>query len=904
MSSLLPFIVSGLVAGSIYGLAGIGLVLTYKTSGIFNFAYGALAAVGAYTFYGLFVQVNLSWGVSAALAVLIVGPALGIALELIARRVAATSLVWQITATIGILLVIEASYQLLYGSETRTVDHFLPRETFNLFGTRVSYESLIIFVLSVVIAVALFVFFRVSRVGSAMRAVVDDPALLSITGTSPTTVRRYAWIAGSCLAVLSGILLAPNVSLQASSLTLLVVQAFGAAAVGRFSNLPMTWVGGIIVGVCGSVATKYFSSTSILGSLPSSLPFVLLFVILLTSPRAPMLSRSGPRMRQRPATTSPLAMQALISVIVIPALAIVPLVVVSAHLVIWTSGLIAVVLFMSLGLLVRTSGQISLCQVGFAAIGAVVFSRLLTEVHVPWIVALLLAGLATVPFGAFIAIPAIRLNGLYLALATLGFGLTLNYMFYSSNLMFGPSTGGLMVPRPHLDWLSVDSDKGFYYVVLVIVVLVGISIVALGRGRFGRSLMRMSDSPVGLSTSGVNVDLLRLLAFCISAGIAGISGALMGSSLTFVSGTDFDPFNSLVYVAVIMIAVGSSPWNAVVAGLGLIVIPGYIASPDAADYLQIVFGVAAVAGALGIEPRFRRPRAKSPTDSAVLQPISAQVVPGSTVDGMNGIRTTRSDILVPQTSRITGKGIRVAFGGLVAVDDVQLSAKAGAIVGLIGPNGAGKTTTFNVLSGIATPQSGSVWWGEHDISRVGLPRRARLGIGRTFQQPELFDSLTVEQNVSAGYEGHLAGAHPLRQFFSARGENKLIQRRADEALALCGVANLADRTVGSLTTGQRRLVELARCLAGRFNIILLDEPSAGLDKTETALFGAVLRTAVRTRGIGILLVEHDMELVMDLCDYIYVLDFGKLIFEGTPVQVQQDVTVRAAYLGSDAVPAT
>ncbi len=184
-----------------------------------------------------------------------------------------------------------------------------------------------------------------------------------------------------------------------------------------------------------------------------------------------------------------------------------------------------------------------------------------------------------------------------------------------------------------------------------------------------------------------------------------------------------------------------------------------------------------------------------------------------------------------------------------------------------------------------------------DVTRDGPPRRARQGLGRTFQRTELFSSLTVRQNVAMGREASMAGANPLAQIFGSRRSNRLISQAVGEALELTGTARIADAQVGLLPIGQRRLVELARVLAGPFDMLLLDEPSSGLDGHETEQFGQVLQTVARERGCGILLVEHDMTLVREICDYVYVLDFGQLIFEGTARQMQNSAQVRAAYLG-------
>ncbi len=250
------------------------------------------------------------------------------------------------------------------------------------------------------------------------------------------------------------------------------------------------------------------------------------------------------------------------------------------------------------------------------------------------------------------------------------------------------------------------------------------------------------------------------------------------------------------------------------------------------------------------------------------------------------------------TAGLVADQLEVRYGGHVAVGGVSLSAPAGRVTGLIGPNGAGKTSTFNACSGLLTPAAGSIRLFDEDVTRLGAAARARRGLGRTFQRIALFDSLTVADNVALGREAGLAGGSPLRQIFATRRQRDEVAERATSAMAACGIERLAGRQAGSLSTGQRRLVELARVLAGNFGILLLDEPSSGLDRTETLAFADVLRSAVTDRGVGILLVEHDMELALTICEHLYVLDFGRPLFEGTPAEVRGSAVVRDAYLGS------
>jgi len=241
--------------------------------------------------------------------------------------------------------------------------------------------------------------------------------------------------------------------------------------------------------------------------------------------------------------------------------------------------------------------------------------------------------------------------------------------------------------------------------------------------------------------------------------------------------------------------------------------------------------------------------------------------------------------------------LTVSYGGNVAVDGVSFSAPVGSITGLIGPNGAGKTTTFNVCSGLLRPVAGSVTLLGTDVTAKNPAVRARLGLGRTFQRMELCHAMTVRENIAVGREALVAGGGVMRQIFATPEQRRTVADATAEALESCDLGPLSDRAVGTLSTGQRRLVELARVLAGGYRLLLLDEPSSGLDDEETHRFGEILQEVVATRGLGILLVEHDMALVMDVCMFLYVLDFGRLLFAGTPAETRASDLVRRAYLG-------
>jgi ABC-type branched-subunit amino acid transport system ATPase component/branched-subunit amino acid ABC-type transport system permease component len=895
---LLPFIVYGLVTGSVYGLAGTGLVLTYKTSGIFNFGYGALATAAAYLFYWLNVVHGLNWQLSAAISVLGAGLVMGLLMELIARQLSRQTTTMQIVGTVGLIVLVQGLVSIKFGADPLVVPQFIPHgfETFEVFDTPVSYAQLTITLVAVAAVAAMYTLFRFTRTGLAMRAVVDNPDLLDTKGTNPISIRRAAWIIGSLFAALSGVLLAPVVGLDSIALTFLVVQAFGAAAVGRFTNIPITLIGGLVIGIAASLSTKYVLDITWLSGFGPSVPFIVLFIALLATPRGKLVQASQLVTRPVVQWRAPLAVQGAGALIVLAVLLTVPMFA-GTHLPFWNTALSRVVLFLSLGLLIRTSGQVSLCQVAFAAIGAVAFSQLAVNAGLPWLVAVLLGALVAVPIGAMLAIPAIRLSGLFLALATFGFGILVEQMFYGRSFMFTPTASGRAMPRPSF----ATGDKSFYYVILAFVVVAALLIVAIHRMRLGRMLRGMADSPLAVSILGLSTNVTKTLVFCISAYLAAIAGILYGCSVTVASASDpyYASFTSLTLVAILMLAPFGEPWYAVVAGLTAL-IPGYLSGATVPYWLNAAFGFFAILIAMNGGPQ--------PVPTALqklLDRLPGRIRPGESAaaTGTKPGDARPASKPDPNAPGLEADRLLVRFGGLVALKDVNLRASFGQITGLIGPNGAGKTTMFNACGGLNRPSQGTIRFRGEDISRMSPSARGRRGLGRTFQMMALCDTLTVAENVALGREAALAGNGVLSQVAASRDDERTVRQAAGAAMELCSIADLATMQAGQLSTGQRRLVELARCIAGEFDLLLLDEPSSGLDKDETAQFASVISRVVAERGTGILLVEHDMSLVMDVCQYIYVLDFGVLLFEGDPAAVASSPVVQAAYLGSSDVPA-
>jgi ABC-type branched-subunit amino acid transport system ATPase component/branched-subunit amino acid ABC-type transport system permease component len=896
MTDLLPFIVSGLAAGALYGLAGTGLVLTYKTSGIFNLGYGALATVAAYVMYFLHYDHGIDWKLSALIAVGVVGPLMGLAMEVLDRHLAPQPVMMKVVGTVGIVLLVQGLGVVKYGTKTLTAKPYLPNATerVEIGGTFVSYQQMTIFTIAGLAVLGFYLFFRRSRTGVAMRSVVDDTELVGLHGTNARSVRRTASMIGCTFAALTGVLILPVLGLNAIILTFLVLQAVGAAAIGGFSSIPLTFLGGLLIGVGSDISKKYVVTNPDLAGIPGALPFIFLFVVLLVLPKRRL--RPPSLVERKPALPwqAPAPIRIVAAIVVLGVLLAVPSIV-GNELSYWTTGLTQAILLLSLGLLVRTSGMVSLCQVTFAAIGAVAFSQFAVDHGLPWLLALLLAGLVVVPVAALVAIPAIRLSGIFLALATFAFGVMVERLLYGLDFLFTSTVSGRSMPRPSF----ASGDRGYYYVCLAFLVVVAGLIVVISRTRLGRVLRGISDSPTALSTSGLSVNVTRVLVFSISGFLAAISGVLYGSGVLAATTVDvkFQSFSSLVLICVLAIAPFREPWYALF-GIVAAVIPGYLTGDTTIYWMNALFGLSAIAvAAQGGTPSmparlrvlFDRLRGRREASMATRPHVDPDA-------------SGRSGWLESAPSRPEGAGVEVAdlkvrFGGLVAVDGLTLSAPVGRVTGLIGPNGAGKTTTFNVCSGLLRPTSGQVRLHGADVAHVGPATRSRRGLGRTFQLMELCDTLTVAENIALGREASLAGANPIAHVLARPSDHRLVDEITSEAMDLCGITELATLQAGALSTGQRRLVELARCLAGPFDVLLLDEPSSGLDRDETVRFGSVLGEVIDRRGSGVLLVEHDMSLVLGVCSHIYVMDFGRLVFEGTPEEVAASPVVQAAYLG-------
>ena len=586
MAEVLTFVLLGLSAGSVYGLAGTGLVLTYTTSGVFNLAYGAVGALGAFLFFDL-IKHGVPWPVAFALCTLLGGGTAGVALEPLMRSLSATSVHLRVVSTVGLMLFVQGLITWHWGTEPRFVSGFLPTGSLEVAGARLGVDHLIVLAGGASATLALTVWLRRSLMGVALRAMVDDPVLLAETGRNPLRVRRLAWCAGSAFSVASGILLAPTVGLEGVLLTFVVVQAFGAAAIGAFRDLRLTYVGGLVIGVVASLAARYVGTHEGWLGLPSAVPFVALYLALVVRPARQDRVSLRPPLPVRGRQTAAIGMAAGV---VLVALSIrYP-----GRMPIFTAAAALAVVFMGLALLVNLAGQVSLGHAALAAIGAVTMARLATDSPLAWVLALVTAGAVAAAVGLVAALPSLRLAGLPLALATFAFGFAMARVLYGTSAMFG-ATGEIDVARA--DFAGLDSDRGHFFVALAVAAIAAVALHLVDRGSLGRLLRAMADHSDGVATLGVSPLVLRAAAFAIASFFAGVGGALLATTNETASAAAFEPSQSLLWIAVLAIGGAGVVAAGIRGALAAALLPYFLEPLIGGNELLLLFGVVAMVAA-------------------------------------------------------------------------------------------------------------------------------------------------------------------------------------------------------------------------------------------------------------------------------------------------------------------
>jgi branched-subunit amino acid ABC-type transport system permease component len=588
---LLPFLVVGLTSGSVFALAALGLVVTYKTSGVFNFAHGAAGMIATYVFYSLRQDAGVPAVVAIPIVVLVLAPVMGFLIDrLILRRLSGAPAAAYVVASLGLLVALQGIAIVIWGAASRRVEPYLPTSTFRLPGVNVGWDQAIVVLVAAASALALIVFFQKSRLGLWTRAVVDDDVLCELTGIDSRAVTTFSWMLGTGFAALSGILLAPFVGLDVVILTLLVVQAFGAAAVARLTSLPLTYAGGLLIGVAASVSTKFVADYPVLAGFPASLPFIVLFAVLVGSRKGSFTEVTKVRIRPGGAIRYAGSAARYLPLLVV-GLAV-PFVLSGSRVLTATATLAFVLVFASLGLLVGLSRQVSLSHAVFVGLGATTMSHLL-DAGVPYLPGLLLAGFILVPVGALVAIPAIRLSGLFLALATFGFGVLAQSLVFSTSWGFG-GDGTVVLPRPAFLGIDFGGDRAFYFFVLA-VVGTGVAMVeVVKRTRLGRVLRALADSPTAVESIGIRPTVSRVLVFSLASFLAAVSGGILGSLFRSVNTVSFDFSQSLIWLSVLVTSGAATLGGAVLAAVLFVAVPATFTASAVTEFQPVFFGVAAM----------------------------------------------------------------------------------------------------------------------------------------------------------------------------------------------------------------------------------------------------------------------------------------------------------------------
>jgi branched-chain amino acid transport system permease protein len=623
MTELLQFTLFGLMLGCVYAIAAMGLVLTYTVTGVFNFAHGAVGMLAAFCYFELRVRHGLPTPIAVALVVFVGAPVMGLIAERLLRRFQgadyATSLVVTIALTVALLGVATRAFD---PGEARNLPYLFGERRFEIASVPITYDRMFQVVVAAAVAFGLRFLLFGTPLGARMRAVVDDRELARLNGVRSAAVARISWMIGFCLAALGGVLFAGGQNLNAFVLTLLVLNAYGAAMVGRLTNLPMTFVGALALGLIQELTnvTWLWPEGDTYLRLRLAIPgiFLVLAVLLVPSFR---LSAGRVVGRDEPAIPS-LRRSVIAGFGMVLAVAILVQVASGEQQPHIVRALVVATIALSVVALTGLSGQLSLAQYLFVGVGAFVTGNYFGGDSV---LGMLLGGVVAAVVAVVVALPAVRLRGLHLALSTFGLALVGREVVLGHPDVFG--LGGLSVGRPHVLGFDTGPDANFAVWCAIVFVVLALLVGAVRRSWFGRQLTAIRDSELAAATLGLKVRRAKVVAFALSGFIAGCSGALFGGLSGAAQGTQFDPVQSLVILLFAYVGGITSVLGAVLAGI-IFALLSYAESafPDLAGIVFIAVGAAAVG--LGRQPNgiagvvldigksFRRPASTPPRSTA------------------------------------------------------------------------------------------------------------------------------------------------------------------------------------------------------------------------------------------------------------------------------------------------
>jgi sulfate-transporting ATPase len=897
MNLFVEFAVLGIVSGSITSLLAVGLVVAYRGSRVINFAQGAIAMVAAFVFYSLHVTHNQSFILSFVVGV---GTAALISLAmhfLVIDRLRDAPQLMKLIATLAVLELLTQFETIKAPPITEYVPSSLPTRPIKVLSANVPLGQLEILGIVVVLAIALGLVYRYTQLGRATTAALDNRRGLSALGYSPSRVGAVNWLLSGAISGVAGILLAPISGLSVATYSLLVLPALAAVVLGRFTSITWAVVGGLGIGLIQSEMGYYIKTQG----WSDAAPFLLLIVILAVRGIG-QVARSAPAQRLARVGSGVIKLKVAIPVIVV-ALAVALLVQNQFWLgaIVVTAG--SAIVLLSFVVITGYSGQLSLAQFAFAGLGAWIAGQLVAAVHMPLLPAILIGVVGVAPIGILVGAICLRTTGVNLAIVTLGFAAAVEYLIFDSSTFTGAS--GIQIGNIELFGLNVSAiSEPNRYTVLALIALVIAAVVTANvrRGVAGRRLLAIRANERAASSLGIDVPKAKLFAFTLGSMIAAFGGIVIGFGNSTIIFTTFSTIPSIEGVA-----------QAILGGVGWIpgaVIGGFIQTSGIfSQFLNTVVGesyvayVPLAAAALLLIVIRNQPDGAAPimasqlrwvgTKLRLVKPVNKTSEPSSKVALQGPAEATQV--------RVTPKGLRVtdltvAFGGVVAVDGLSLEVNPGEIVGLIGPNGAGKSTAIDAITGFVQHRAKEVVLGDESLAHLSPSARARAGVRRSFQSLELFDDLSVLDNLAIATDPAGSG-----QFLEGllKPRRIAINSVTWAAIKAFKLADSLDLSPGQLSYGTRRLLAIARAAAAGPSILMLDEPAAGLDDAERLELSDVLTNLSQEWGMGVLLVEHDVPMVMRTCQRIYALDLGKVIASGTPAEVRDNAHVVAAFLGSE-----
>ncbi len=616
----------------------------------------------------------------------------------------------------------------------------------------------------------------------------------------------------------------------------------------------------------------------------------------------PLVTRSPSLLARLRSQRALLTIAALVAAIVLPYL---PLS--NYTMVLINMGLMYGIVVAGLNFIYGFGGVFSLAQVAFWGIGAYTSAILTTDGGMGFLVGFAAAGAVASLFGLLLGLPTLKLRSHYLTMATLAFAEAVQLVLMNADRITHGAEGIRAIPTAALGPLVFSTPYTFYYLNLVVVLMAMLFTVRFRRSRLGRALQATRDDEMAAGASGVDVARSRVLAFVLSAFLAGIGGSLWAHFSAYISPDTYDLNATIRFVAMLLIGGAGTAVGPLVGALLLTYLPELLRFLEA--WYMAVYGLSIVLilifapqGLVGVVERLfarmgewmwgRRGERKNPElRTQNPEPRTRNLEP----------EVHHSSLITHHAGQplLTTAKLTMAFGGLVAVDAVDLVVQSGEVRGIIGPNGSGKTTFLNLVSGIYRPVSGDISLGGQRITRDSPATRVQKGVARTFQNIRLFSRMTVLENVKvARYCRTHAGLVGI--FLNAGGtveEERRVRELAMEALEFVGIGARAADLPGDLPYGQQRLVEIARALATEPRLLLLDEPAAGMSLEEKRQLARLVRAINHDRGIAVIVIEHDMRIISGLCHQVTVLNFGKVIAEGTPGEVRNDDAVVEAYLG-------